>query len=498
MATALGLVPRLVFGFRSTVRDNLHYTEDGSFVYPAGHNVVIISNDGKSHRFVSGSPECEGITAIMLSPNKKLLAVAERAEKAVISVYDMQTLKRRKQLLAADVGSKEYVSLSFSPDGKLLLAQGGAPDWNLLLWAWEKSKLASSIRSTNLQGSPVVQATLSPGESGMITVVGTGVLKMFKVVDQVLKPLPLAANRRDTLSFTCQTWLPLASAAEAGGGAAAASADAKGAAAGAPASSDRERQLMGTVDGEILLFEGTEPRATLTVDEGHSVEALAGYSKGFVAGLDGGLVALFDRDEKEYFRRTRTFAIHDHALPVRSLAISITEEQLALSLVGGPAFTLALNNQELMKTDEMNFELLGPGVHTAGVTGLDMCVRRPLVATCSTDHTVRLWNYADRSCDLNKLFAEEAYSVAIHPTGLMVIVGFADKLRLMTVLMDDLKTVKEIAIKGCRDVCFSNGGQYFAAVNGITLSLYNTYTCECIGNLRGHNGKVGVASNSCS
>eukprot|EP00878_Enallax_costatus_P024823 GHUV01026514.1.p1 GENE.GHUV01026514.1~~GHUV01026514.1.p1 ORF type:complete len:133 (+),score=21.44 GHUV01026514.1:850-1248(+) len=56
----------------------------------------------------------------------------------------------------------------------------------------------------------------------------------------------------------------------------------------------------------------------------------------------------------------------------------------------------------------------------AGVTGLDMCVRRPLVATCSTDHTVRLWNYADRSCDLNKLFAEEAYSVAIHPTGLMV------------------------------------------------------------------------------
>jgi hypothetical protein len=32
--------------------------------------------------------------------------------------------------------NQEYVSLSFSPDGKLLLAQGGAPDWNLLLWAW--------------------------------------------------------------------------------------------------------------------------------------------------------------------------------------------------------------------------------------------------------------------------------------------------------------------------------------------------------------------------
>jgi hypothetical protein len=51
----------------------------------------------------------------------------------------------------------------------------------------------------------------------------------------------------------------------------------------------------------------------------------------------------------------------------------------------------------------------------------------------------------------------------------------------------------QIAIKGCRDVCFSNGGQYFAAINGITLSIYNTYTCECVCTLRGHNGKVGGA-----
>jgi len=54
----------------------------------------------------------------------------------------------------------------------------------------------------------------------------------------------------------------------------------------------------------------------------------------------------------------------------RSLAISSNEEQLVLSLAGGPAFTLALNNQELMKADDMNFELLGPGMHTAGAPNL--------------------------------------------------------------------------------------------------------------------------------
>lgn len=95
-----------MFGFNSGFKDSLSYLEDGSYVYPVGASVVIAAADGRTHRFVPGSVECEGITALALSPNKKLLAVAERADKAVISVYDMQTLKRRKQLVAADVGSK--------------------------------------------------------------------------------------------------------------------------------------------------------------------------------------------------------------------------------------------------------------------------------------------------------------------------------------------------------------------------------------------------------
>lgn len=53
-----------------------------------------------------------------------------------------------------------------------------------------------------------------------------------------------------------------------------------------------------------------------------------------------------------------------------------------------------------------------------------------------------------------------------------------------------VQLVKELGIKGCRECCFSTGGQYFAAVNGTTISIYNTYTCENVGNLRGHNGKV--------
>lgn len=47
-------------------------------------------------------------------------------------------------------------------------------------------------------------------------------------------------------------------------------------------------------------------------------------------------------------------------------------------------------------------------------------MRQPLIATCSLDRSVHLWNYVDRSCELTKTFSEEAYSIAIHPTGLQV------------------------------------------------------------------------------
>lgn len=101
-ATAL----RYVFGFRADVKDNVHYAEDGSVVYPAGHNVCLYSPEARTQRLIPGTLESEGITALCVSSNKKLLAVAERSDKAMITVYDLQTLKRRKVLVSTDAGSK--------------------------------------------------------------------------------------------------------------------------------------------------------------------------------------------------------------------------------------------------------------------------------------------------------------------------------------------------------------------------------------------------------
>lgn len=54
--------------------------------------------------------------------------------------------------------------------------------------------------------------------------------------------------------------------------------------------------------------------------------------------------------------------------------------------------------------------------------------------------------------ELYKEFAEEAYSIALHPSGLYVLVGFSDKLRLMNLLIDDIRSFKEFTVRGCREV----------------------------------------------
>ena len=56
------------------------------------------------------------------------------------------------------------MSLAFSADGKYLLAAGGAPDWKLSLWLWEKSKLVGSVRAATHPGRTVAQCLFQPGK----------------------------------------------------------------------------------------------------------------------------------------------------------------------------------------------------------------------------------------------------------------------------------------------------------------------------------------------
>lgn len=63
------------------------------------------------------------------------------------------------------------------------------------------------------------------------------------------------------------------------------------------------------------------------------------------------------------------------------------------------------------------------------------------------------------SLELFKEYQEEAYTISLHPSGHYIVVGFADKLRIMNLLIDDIRSFKEYSVRGCKEVRTS-GGKY--------------------------------------
>ena len=41
--------------------------------------------------------------------------------------------------------------------------------------------------------------------------------------------------------------------------------------------------------------------------------------------------------------------------------------------------------------------------HSDSIEGLDLCHRKPLIVTCSKDHTIRIWNYKTFRLELAKV-----------------------------------------------------------------------------------------------
>jgi cilia- and flagella-associated protein 57 len=81
------------------VSNNVHYLDENTVAYPAASAMVVCKTDVKSQMFIPLTPECKGVTAMAISPDRRFMAVAEAGEESpTISIIDLQTLKKRKGL----------------------------------------------------------------------------------------------------------------------------------------------------------------------------------------------------------------------------------------------------------------------------------------------------------------------------------------------------------------------------------------------------------------
>ncbi|XP_064003867.1 cilia- and flagella-associated protein 57 isoform X2 [Pogoniulus pusillus] len=499
--------PVAVFGCRPRVGGGVCFVEDQVVLHAAGTGCLRLHLEQKWQKFIPGTEKSRGVRALAVSPSRQYLAVSETvAEKPVLTVYELSSepVRRRRTLFAAELPAREAVSLAFSPDCRFLAAATAPPEGHLTYWFWEKQRLMAAVR-VEAPCTGVCQVSFSPQDNTQVCITGNGFFKLFKYSGGTLKQVNL--EKREPQNYLCHVWL------------------------------SEEELICGTDTGKLILFETgelrwetsleykTPPRdaedATIKACESSSdvsselvsedpnpqqdslprISAIAAYSKGFACASSPGVVLLFEKTkEKEVYKeRQEIWLPRDlfSSRPKKSgkqdiihICFSPSEETVVVNTDKNQLYMFTMLSTDLLKEKAAYFVYLNFPLHSTSITGLDICIWKPIIATCSLDRSVHIWNYKMNTVELYKEYQEEAYTISLHPSGLFCLVGFSDKLQFISLLYEDMHVLKEFAVRQCRECSFSNGGHLFAAVNGNVIQIYSSITFENVNNLKGHSGKI--------
>ena len=72
------------------------------------------------------------------------------------------------------------------------------------------------------------------------------------------------------------------------------------------------------------------------------------------------------------------------------MALSSTDDQIVFTTENNQIMKVMVNLER--HTDDSKYEYLIYPFHSRAIQGMDVCVKKNLVATCSIDKSVRIWN----------------------------------------------------------------------------------------------------------
>eukprot|EP01063_Lacrimia_lanifica_P035883 TRINITY_DN695_c0_g2_i1.p1 TRINITY_DN695_c0_g2~~TRINITY_DN695_c0_g2_i1.p1 ORF type:complete len:1359 (+),score=645.67 TRINITY_DN695_c0_g2_i1:82-4158(+) len=464
----------------------IEHATDESVVYLVGKQVAIYSLEGLSHRFLPTNPKTIEIVTFVVSYNKRYIALSERVlddktgeTQAHVSVYNISTASRIRNLSLAFLNRRApLTTIDFSRDNKYLVGISSGSEPFIYLWQVDKAKMLG-FSELQIQVSKV---SISPWAHWAMCTTGPNSLRIWRYQDKQLKsmdPLP----RKTEYQLTSHAWF------------------------------DDDRLIAGTLEGDIIVIDNCEVKRVLRNVFGSPtappasgdapppipVNAVYSIGRGFACGGEEGWFALYERTyDADCFQCYKRF-VTPHASTIVDVTVSPNEESLICAHDDNELSHFSLANVDIIdheKPEEVQqaFRLLPVGFHNDTVTGIDVCVQRSVIVTASEGGHVRIWNFVKKRMELRKHFKDAAtdgvYSVSINPSGDRLLVGFKYKLCMYTILRDSLHFCQEFSMKQCKQVRFSNGGQYFAAVVVNRIYIFNAYSFEPMGHLPDHSSVV--------
>ena len=251
--------------------------------------------------------------------------------------------------------------------------------------------------------------------------------------------------------------------------------------------------LVGTDQGQILLCDPNgEIKRPISTGSDFYIEKFLTYSKGFIIVGDKGRMKVFvntgepnnpyqevaslpDPEAEEKMTEEQKEILRNlQSSRIKSLDLDSAEENLIFTTENNQLYRIGISLLD-NKNIEAMYEYLVHPFHSRQISGMDVCIKKNLVVTCSADKTVKIWQYNQSTGELelqiNQMFPEDALCVAFHPSGFHIVVGFFDKIQMMNVFKNSVEPYptdnggKEINVKQCREIVFSHGGHLFACQN---------------------------------
>lgn len=117
-----------------------------------------------------------GVGCIKKNPQQPHLVVAENGSFPPIFIFNYPTMDVVATLEKGTTFT--YSCLDFSPDGELLVSQGGDPDYLLTVWRWRGEEVVLKVKSFH---NDVLNLKFSPSVGGEVTTCGFGHIKFWKM-----------------------------------------------------------------------------------------------------------------------------------------------------------------------------------------------------------------------------------------------------------------------------------------------------------------------------
>lgn len=512
---------RHAFGLAPCAGDapSLAYLDERTLVYLIGSRVVFHEKESHTMTFVEHPPHAR-VQAFCLSPSRRYLAALElqpvaadakpggarqrrpsKVEQVMrtdasdhsvsIGIYSAGQGKPLKRLSHADFAATPAWPpvMEFSHDSRSLAIVMGPPAHSLLVFAWERQKALPRLGLFD----GVSRLAFCPFESQALLTLSPQNIRLHRVVQDELRTLPVlfpaagSAGASEGLAlepgsvFVDAAWL------------------------------HGDSFAVATDRGSVFIFEAAEcVRAFHSLFSSGISCLVAAHTTVIVASRAMQWRALVESvrnsaHELRPYTVSCPFETSRYDDCVVRMAMAPTGRELVCLLGSAQLLTVALAavapEQQADEDDDdaaaaaaaadfspdpALFSLVGAGAHSGAVLSLDVCSRKPLVVSCATDRTVRVWSYVERACVGKQRFRDEPLSVAFHPLGLQIAVAFVDAVSIMSVLAESFRLEHALAVRAVHTMAFSAAGAYLALASGTEILIFRCTVYDQIGSLAGH------------